>query len=207
MRLFLTLTICSFILFGCKKGKTDFTLRGILSDSTFGQTLSGATVKLYEIEAGGTGINLIGQSTTSSDGSYTFTFPRNQAESYTLTAEKINYFSIDETIYFSDMSIEEDNIRDYSTTAKAWVKLRFKNESPAAGTDLTTYIKLSGKSGCPECHPNDEQYLVGVIDTVINCATDGNTIFSYLYDVIGGPEGEKSANAVAFDTTEIILTY
>ena len=207
MRTFFALTICTILLTGCNKGKTEFTLKGVLTDSTFGQTLSGANVKLYEIEAGTLTSTLIGQSTTDASGSYSFTFARNQAESYTLVAEKGNYFAIDETIFFSDMSIEQDNIRNYSTTAKAWVKLRFKNEAPAEATDLLSYQKQSGKSDCPECHPDTEQYLTGIVDTVINCTTDGNTTFSYLYNVIGGSQGVKTVNAVALDTTEITLNY
>jgi len=200
--------VCAIVLIGCKKGKADFTIAGTLTDDTFGQGFSGATVSLYEVPAGGGTNNLVGQTTTGASGSYTFTFPRDQAEAYVLTTDKNNYFPLEETIYFSDLTIEEDNIRNFSTTAKAWVKLRFVNQAPATATDLLRYLKQSGKVGCSECHTTEEQFLSGIVDTVIQCATDGNTTFSYFYDVIGASDqGIKSANAVAFDTTEILLNY
>lgn len=193
---------------GCKKGKTNFTLKGVLTDSTFGQPLSNATVYIYELEAGNTGTNLLGQLTTGSDGSYSFTFPRNQAESYNLIAEKANYFTLDKTIYFSDMTIEEDNFRNFSTTAKAWVRLHFVNQSPAAVTDVLHILKQAGKSECPECLSSDDIYFTGIVDTIITCANDGNTTFSFLYDVLGqANSGIKSATTSAFDTTVINLDY
>ncbi|MEY2666765.1 MAG: hypothetical protein RLZZ384_936, partial [Pseudomonadota bacterium] len=49
-------------------------------------------------------------------------------EKYILRITKENYFPLEETIYFSSLSLNIDNIRDYSTTAKAWVKLDFIND-------------------------------------------------------------------------------
>jgi hypothetical protein len=208
MRKIYYILLCTIVLVACKKGKADFTIAGILTDSTFGQPFSGATVSLYEVPAGGGTNSLVGQMTTNANGAYSFTFPRDQAESYVLTSDKNNYFPLEETIYFSDLTIEEDNIRNFSTTAKAWVRLRFVNQAPADPTDLLRYLKQSGKVGCSECHTTEEQFLSGIVDTVIRCATDGNTTFSYFYDVIGASDqGIKSANAVAFDTTEILLNY
>ncbi len=207
MRSLLIIVASACLLFACKKGKAEFTVIGILTDTTFDQPLSGASVSLYEVAAGNTGTTLIGTSTLGSDGKYSFTFPRNQAESYTLIAEKSGYFTIEESIFFNDLSIEQDNVENFSTTAKAWVKLRFTNEVPNASTDILSYTKQSGKSGCFECHPTEQQILTGVVDTVIRCATDGNTTFSYLYNILGGGQGVKSEFATAFDTTEIILNY
>ena len=193
---------------GCKKGKADFTLKGVLTDSTFGQPLSNASVYLYEIEAGNTTSKLLGQLTTGSDGSYSFTFPRNQAESYNIVSDKSNYFPIDEVVYFSDMTIDEDNVRNFSTTAKAWVKLHFTNQSPAAVTDVLHILKQTGKSGCSECLTSDDINITGIVDTVISCVNDGNASFSYLFNVIGqANSGLKSATTNAFDTTVINLNY
>ena len=71
------------------------TLTGVISDQTFGSTLASAHIFLYEVEAGGGQSNLIGQLTTSASGAYTFTFTRNQVESYTIVIEKTNYFSVE----------------------------------------------------------------------------------------------------------------
>ena len=65
---------------GCKKGQAEFTLKGILTDNTFGQPLSGATVKLYQVPVASTQLIEIGSASVGTDGSYSFTFPREKME-------------------------------------------------------------------------------------------------------------------------------
>ncbi len=141
------------------------------------------------------------------DGTYSFTFPRDKMEKYIITINKTNYFEILETVYFSDLTTKEDNIRNYSTKAKAWVKLVFFNSSPMPGDQLK-YIKQAGKEGCAECCSDAEQLLNGPVNTSIYCINDGNTDYSYYYWVLGtGNQGLKSAYTTPFDTVEINLTY
>jgi len=193
---------------GCKKGKADFTLTGQLTDATFSTSLSGLSVSLYEVEAGTTTETLIGTTTTSSDGSYSFTFPRNQAEAYILRANKDNYFPIDEYIAFSSLSIDNDNVRNYSTTAKSWVRLVFINTAPASNSDILRFTQQLGKTDCDECLTAGQHQLNGVIDTVIFAVNDGNTTFSYYYELLSSTNtGFKSAMTTAFDTTTISLSY
>ena len=208
MRFLLIISLVSFVGFtSCKKGKADFTLTGKITDTSFNASLEGATVKLYETVAGGSSTNLIGTSTTGSDGSYSFTFPRDQVETYTLVVTKHNYFDVDQDIEFSSLSTEDDNVRNYSTTAKAWVNLRFIHNG-GMSTDLLEYTKQEGKQDCMECCPISQQSLMGNIDTSIYCVNDGNTNYSYYYNVVGGNnQGLKTAMTTPFDTTELLLNY
>lgn len=193
--------------FACKKGKGDFTLKGVISDTTFNTSLNGAVVKLYQVPAGTSQEVLIGTQTLSSDGAYTFVFPRDKMEKYILKITKINYFSLNETVFFSDLTLEEDNVFNYSTTAKSWAKLRFINSNPQAG-DVLSFIKQQGKANCSECCSINEQIFYGALDTTIYCINDGNTVYSYFYNVSGtSNQGIKSATTVVFDTTEILLNY
>lgn len=194
--------------FGCKKkGKADFTLKGVITDGTFTTPLANADVFLYETIAGQSTSSLIGQTTTNSFGEYSFTFPRNSAESYYLSSSKQDYFPLEKTIYFSDLTIEEDNIRDYTTTALSWVRLRFINQSPNV-SDVLQYSRQIGKINCSTCCSAGVNYLNGAIDTSIYCVNDGNTTYQYQYSVAGTTNnGVKSATTVAFDTTEIFLQY
>ncbi len=191
----------------CKKGKADFTLKGTVTDTTFATGLDGATVSLYENEAGSTGTSLIGTSTLGSDGAYSFTFPRNQAESYRIEITKANYFAIEDLIPFSALSVENDNIYDYGTTAKAWVALRFTNQNGQA-TDVLQYLRQSGKTGCDECCVGGDQFIYGDVDTTIYCINDGNETYSYHYWIQNTSlNGNRSVVTTSFDTTEIHLTY
>ena len=193
---------------GCKKkGKADFTLKGVITDGTFSTPFINADVYLYETIAGQNSSTLIGQTTTNSFGEYSFTFSRNKAESYFLSSSKPDYFPLEETIYFSDLTIEEDNIRNYTTTALSWVRLRFFNQSPMA-SDVLQYTRQIGKINCSTCCSSGVNYLNGAVDTSIYCVNDGNTVYQYQYAVQGTTNnGIRSATSVAFDTTEIFLSY
>ncbi|MFN5634971.1 MAG: hypothetical protein ACK49D_09895 [Flavobacteriia bacterium] len=207
--LFLTLlvTVFSSTFSSCRKGKADFTLKGVLTDETFNTPHANAQVKLYSVPVATSQMILIGSSTTGPDGSYTFTFPRDKMEKYVLVVTKDNYFEINETIFFSSLSISEDNIRNCGTTAMSWARLIFLNQSPLA-SDKFRYIKQEGKVDCMECCPATQQEYYGALDTTIYCVNDGNTNYSYYYWVLGtNDQGLKSAFTPAFDTVDIVLNY
>ena len=201
------ITIALIILLGfglsaCKKGKADFVLKGNLTDATFNTSLSGATIKLYEVEAGGGSTNLLGTQTVGSDGSYSFTFPRNAVENYILEIRKNGYFNLDIDIPLKQLTVEEDNIRNYSTTARSWAGLHFST----VGTGSVSYIKQSGKTDCDECCASGEVVLTGPMDTIIYCPNDGNTLYSYIYTA-GINTGTKQVTTPAFDTAYINLNF
>lgn len=56
----------------CKKGKANFDLHGVIVDQTFSNGLAGATVSLYEVDASGSNVLLLDETTTSSDRAYSF---------------------------------------------------------------------------------------------------------------------------------------
>ena len=195
------------LILSCKKNSGNFTIKGKISDTTFGTGLSDATVSLYQVPAGTETPALIASTTISSDGMYSFEFKREKMDKYILKTYKKNYFNIDETIYFSSLTLEEDNVRDFSTTAKSWVKLRFFNSNPDVN-DKLTFRKQAGKKLCLECCADADQYLYGAADTSIYCINDGNNLYSYFYEVaFTSNQGIKSATTVPFDTTEIYLNY
>ena len=193
-------------LFSCDKGKADVTIRGVVFDSSLSVPLSNAIIKIYQVQSGSPN-ELIAQTNTNSNGEYSLTFKRNPTEFYNIISEKNNYFDLDETISFSDISIEDENVYNFSTTAISWVKLNFINSS-GQSSDVLRYIKQEGKSGCNNCCPNGEQFLYGIVDTSLVYFNDGNFNFSYQYYVIGtADQGLKSTQTVAFDTTDINLFY
>lgn len=207
MRVLFAVLITTLFFAGCKKGKADFTLKGTISDNTFSQPLSGALVKLYEVEAGGGTQTFIESRTIGSDGSYSFTFPRNKVENYVLTIEKDQYYDNHVIIPFSSMTIKDDNIQNLGTTAKSWAKITLFNTNPQA-SDHLAIIKQQGKDDCSECCSSSQVDFYGAIDTSFYCANDGNTTYQFFYQLVGtGIQGIKSGNTVAFDTTEIVLQY
>ena len=206
---FLVFTLLLIGLFlSCEKGVVIYTLKGTLTDQTFSQALNGSTVDLYKVTPGSTYQKHMGSFNVGSDGKYLFTFPREKAEKYILKISKSNYFYLESEIYLSELSIDSDNVYNYSTTAKSWVKLTFKNTLNPAPGDQFKYIKQQGKEGCSECCADTEQFLNGIIDTSIYCINDGNQYYSYLYFKMGTTfSGIMETQTAAFDTTEIILNY
>ena len=206
MRYFLPILIV-LLSVSCKKGKANFVVSGTLTDLTFSNNLTGATVKLYQVPVASSQEQLIETITSGEDGSYSFTFPRDKMEKYILKISKQGYFEIQKEVFFSELTIKEDNIRNYATTAKSWVKLRFINTVSSA-SDHLRYIKQEGKIDCQDCCSKDEQNYYGALDTIIYCVNDANTNYSYYYWIIGTPnQGLKSAFTTPFDTTEILLDY
>lgn len=198
---------CSTLLitvnYGCKKGKATVDLHGIIGDQTFSAGLSGATVYLYEVDASGSNVTLLGETTTSSDGYYSFSFSRNTVLKYLLEVHKNNYFPIEEEIAFSDLSVEHGNIKNYSTTAMSWARLRFVTSSSSS----VQYNREQGKINCASCCPTGINTITGPVDTSIYCINDGNTVYSYQYVISGSAPSINSVTTVAFDTTEILLQW
>jgi hypothetical protein len=192
----------------CKKGAAEFTIKGTLHDQTFNQPLGGAKIKLYQVPVGTTQMKLVSTTTTSSDGTYSFTFTRDKMEKYILEITKNNYFTLSETVYFKDLSIKDDNIYNYSATALSWIKMTFHDNNPQTGHDLH-YIKQEGKQGCSECCGIEEKSILNKPDTSIYCINDGNTPYSIYYWLVGNPaiQGTAYISTAAFDTTEIIINY
>lgn len=201
------LMILSFSLLACTKGKADFTLKGTITDATFQNGLAGGTITLYATEAG-TGItDEIASAILDVNGAYSFTFPRDKVETYYIKVEKNNYFNIYETIPFSSLSVENDNERNYSTTAKGWVKFHIVNNNPLE-SDVLEYIRQEGKSDCEECCPSGYRYYYGTVDTTFYCINDGNSVYSGYYWVQGGGnQGPIWAVTPPFDTVAVEISY
>lgn len=200
--LFLSLT-------ACKKKELEFRMSGIISDATFGQALNGASVKLIQKPSGGGTLKVVGSTVVGADGKFQFTFKREQAEKFYLEFGKDNYFDVKEPISFDDFSTEEELVRNYSTTAKSWVKLRFKNVPPSDVFDYVKWTKQTGKSNCGECVGNDEYALYGIVDTTFKFVSDGNSIFSFRYNASNPtvPPTIKNMTTVAFDTVDMLIEY
>jgi len=196
-----------FLIFSCKKGAGTFTIKGKITDETFNIGLSGAIIELYKVPVASNNEILVDSKTLTTDGTYSFTFQREQVEKYIIRVNKNLYFPIESFVYYSSLSVENDNIRNYGTKAKSWVELKFLNTSPSS-SDHFRYIKQQGLAGCTECCPISEQDYYGALDTSIYCINQGNTIYSIYYWVIGtNNQGLLQANTTPFDTTQIYLSY
>ena len=207
MKTYLFIILASLTLLSCKKGAGNFTLKGEITDLTFNTPLADTWLKLYKVPIGSSSLTLQDSVLLAADGKYNFTFPREQIERYVIKIEKQGYFTINKDIYFSSLSLEQDNVRNYSTHAKGWIGINLLNNSPLP-TDVFTYTKQLGLQNCIECCPSTEQQFFGELDTTIYCINNGNEPYSILYSVYGTSNtGILSEITLPFDTTYINLTY
>lgn len=196
-----------FILFSCKKSSGDFTIKGKITDNTFNKGLNDATIELYKVQVATNNKIFVASQTLGSDGSYSFTFPREQIEKYIIQVKKNLYFPIESMVYYSELELGKETIRDYSTGAKSWVELRFLNNNPNTN-DHFRYIKQEGYSGCATCCPTTEQNYYGALDTSLYCINQGNTPYSIYYWVIGtSTQGLEKVTTTPFDTSLIFIQY
>jgi len=190
----------------CKKGQASFIITGLVTDETFQTPLHDTHIQLFRIAAGTSEETLVAE-TKASDGSFRFEVKRDKTTVYKIYVSKNNYFSCTKEIPFSTLSIEQENVVNLTTTAKAWVKLKFNNINPLS-SDHIKYIKQEGKMNCDDCCPSTEQHLYGAQNTSIICPNDANTTYSIFYAVLNSTDqGIKSVNTPAFDTTELLITY
>lgn len=189
----------------CKKGRANFIITGMVTDGSFSTGLSNCTIELYKTLAGESTSNLV-ETINSADGAYRFEVERDQTESYKIKVTKANYFSVDQFINFSDLSIKNDNVYNLTSYAKSWVRLHFVNIDPQPN-DMIKYQRLLGKVDCDECCPSSFVQFQSV-DTSIYCINDGNTPYSYNYWVLGTSiSGSESVVTVPFDTTDLYLEW
>jgi hypothetical protein len=194
-------------LFSCKKGAGSFVFTGTITDMTFNQGLEGAEIELYKVPIGTSDEIFVKNITLSSNGTYKFEVPRERMERYILRVQKDLYFPIEKEVYFSELSIQSDNIFNLSTKAMSWAKIHFKNLNPSP-TDHFRYIKQEGFAACESCCPSTTQDFYGELDTTFYCLNNGNTTYSLFYwEMNTANNGQKSTNTTAFDTTLIEVIY
>jgi len=203
----LTITAIPFMtIVSCKKGRANFVLTGTISDGSFSTNLNNCSITLKKVPAGG-GPEIEIETISSSDGTYRFEFERDQSESYQLVVMKNNYFKLDETIYFSELSIKSETVKNYTTYAKSWARLHFVSTNPQAGDQLK-YIKTKGLADCEECCTSDYVLFTEVPDTTVYCINNGNSEYAINYWKLGTTiSGSKSAVTTPFDTVDIVVSY
>ncbi len=207
MKIIVFILLLGLLLFSCKKGQGTYVLSGEISDGTFQAQLDGAMVYLYKVPAGSSNEILIDSMILGDDGKYSFCFPREQIEKYILKISKEGYFNLNEEVYLSSLSLDQENLRNYSTYAKSWVGIQLFNQNPEP-IDHLTYIKQDGKQNCVECCPSTEQHFYGETDTTIYCINNGNEAYSIFYWENGtSNQAILSEITPAFDTSYISIVY
>jgi len=207
MKRIILYTTLFLLALGCEKGAGTFTVTGTIYDDSFESPLANAKIELYGVSVGNNQISMVASGITDNAGKYQLSFPRTRTEKYVLKVIKNGYFTLEEDIYYSSLTLKDDNVRNYTTTAKSWVEIRINNTNPA-GSDHLQFIRQLGKANCSECCGSGLQHYYGAQNTSLFCINDGNKPYSIEYAVFGTSNtGVLQVNTTAFDTTVLYLTY
>lgn len=193
----------------CKKDPIEFTINGTLEDSSFETRLSGAEVTLTAVSSGSGDTRVVGTQKVGTDGKYSITFTRERDTKFYINIEKNNYYPIEETIYFSELSVSEENTYDYSTFAKANINFIIKNTGTATVNDELKLEIYEAKTNCDECCTLGQRFFYGEnIDTSFTCANNGNKYYKFIYwDTQMGSVTFDSIVTPSFGTVDYLIEY
>lgn len=191
---------------GCKKKKLIYVVEGVVTNQTFNQPFASLSLKVEIKKAVNAYYSTLKTITTNSQGYYRFELENDLIEKIRISAEPDLYFSIEQIIPYGDLTTES-NIYKLNGYAKSWARLIFNNLNPNA-SDHLSYIKKDGKVNCAECCTSATQDFYGATNDTVICINNGNTIYSYNYNLVGTPTyGFVSVYTTAFDTSEVVLNY
>jgi hypothetical protein len=194
--------LTSVLVMACKKGAITYQLNCHVTDSSAAAGLAGATATVKIFYTAGAGQNTETTFTTDNSGNFELAIERKKIEKVVISISKDGYFSTTRTFFLDELSVEDPNQIDFSTYAKAWVKLHFTGD----GSFNYQYIREIGLENCDACFPNGLQTLNSVTDTSLYYINNGNTPFQLFWSIQGSAiSGQENVITIAQDTTEILI--
>ena len=213
---FLLLSFAVSLFHACKKEDQtpELTIQGTIFDNTTQAGVPGVSVRLSEqVVSGGTFSSVfqtISTVTTSSNGSYSFNFPREAASAYRLEISRENYFSRELDINPDNVSVGSPYSSSLGITPMAWAKFSMVNASPLSAADVATFQYLNASFTCSCCNNEQSTYTGMNVNSSEKCLLEGNFMLRYRYTVNKDTLSLSvidSAFCAAFDTTFISINY
>lgn len=207
MRSSLILRYCAFVLLmistiACNKDTITYQLNCHVTDSSVSAGLVGATATVKIFYTAGAGQNTETTYTTDNSGNFELSIERKKIVKIVISISKEGYFSTTRTFFLDELTVEDPNQIDFSTYAKAWVKLHFTGD----GSFNYQYIREIGLENCDACFPNGLQTLNSVTDTSLYYINNGNTPFQLFWSIQGSAiSGQENVITTSQDTTEILI--
>ncbi len=162
------------LLVSCKPKELVFTIEGQIFDESYNQLADGGTIKLYRVPVATTNEVFI-QEKSITNGTYSFTFPRDKSERYVLRFSKPDYFDEVKEVYFSQLTVGESYVLNFTTEAESTVHWIFIDDLPQNPNYSATVQKLNGRAtGLGTCPNQAYEYFGGFAPDTLRCAVGGN---------------------------------
>jgi hypothetical protein len=202
MRTGLILGVLLLLTWSCRKQDGfESRLYGKVLNAETGANVNGANVAFSQQLVSGGAFNAnwqtVGSSTTSG-GSYDFTFERENAASFRVEVDHDLYFDLTKNINPDNLRTGEELQLDLEMTARAYLKVSIVNTAPLNDQDELVYRNLNADYAC-DCCDEEEVVLNGTdIDTSWVCELPGYTNLVYRFDV-----DKDTLDYIEFDTLYI----
>lgn len=207
--IYCALILSLLALFSCKKKDLDFVIKGNIKSATTAAGIENAEIKVYTYTVGN-GVKSLQESlSTNSSGDYEFSLERSKFETLLIEINTEKYFKQEIEVPFDQLTTEEDNVYNRDLSPQSWVAFVLKNEAPKSNSDVLKIQKVSGKTNCDDCCPNQTTFYNGEIDTTVYCPNDGESYLKFYW----WAEGESTMNGVdsiyttSFDTLTHYINY
>jgi len=198
--------------FGC--GRTDVNaldVHGVVRDDRNGAPVSGAACKL-ERQVVGSGVwvdawEVVGQTETGTDGSYTVPFERTTALSYRLTVERAGHAAHVAT-WSADVFLEEPlQAHDVALSPLGTLVFRCVRDLGVEPAGSLFVRPTSDAELLPGCPPSAVEVAAEVDDTAWSCTFRGDRYIPYAYRVGAAPEVLDSVWVPAFAAGEAVIVW
>lgn len=207
--LILTSILIAFSLISCKKEELDFKFSGNVKAPKTGENIQNASVKIYTYNTGNNVEALKGTTTTDASGNYELEIERSKFETLVIRVNKQNYFTEVRTFPIDDLTTEDKNVIFHHLSPKSWTKFILKKGGVSDPNDHIKIQKVSGKTNCEDCCPNDTKLYYGNNDLDVYCLNDGDEFMKFYWWTIGtnASNGIDSIYNTPFDTTSFTINY
>lgn len=205
----LTFLLVALSFTSCKKKDLAFKFTGKITTANNGSNLANADVKVYVKDLGNSKEVLKGTTKSDNAGNYELSIERSKYEKVSIVVSKSNYFNSSKTYSIDDLTTSDDNVINHSISPKSWTKFILKNVPAGYSGDVLKIQKVSGKTNCDDCCPNETKFYYGVIDEVVYCLNDGDSYMKFYWWAEGTTtmNGVDSVYNTPFDTTEFSIEY
>lgn len=210
MRKFWTLSLSLLAILAltfCKKKEVTYQVEGHVKDATLNKGMTEASV-FIELKSASSSSTFEAYKTISlnSNGDFTVDIPRGSNTQARFTVQKGGYFETYNTLQFQNLSVEEPNKIELSSTEKAWARIIFINDNGQAN-DVLSFVKQKGKINCTDCCNSETILIQGALGDTIECINDANTEFSFIYSINGGNPMTDGLTTPGGLTTDKIIHY
>lgn len=216
MKTYISILFLAFLLWNCNKNKdNEITISGTLTDPNQQINLQNVNVRLegQKIESGSYNANfsLLNETSTSTNGTFSFTESMEYIAKYKLIFEKDNYFISEIEINPDNINAGDDYNKTYNMYAVSYFTIRIKNDGPYNSNDRIEYYISTPIPDFDNCCTNNRIKLMGTsVDTTITCTLPGGQDITLEWDINKNNVLHHHQNQVfitPFDTTKYDLFY